>query len=77
NPFNPVTTIKYQLPIAGFVTIKIYDMLGKEVVTLVNQDKQAGYYEVNFNAGKLSSGIYFYKMVSGDFVSIKKLVILK
>ncbi|MCX6161970.1 MAG: T9SS type A sorting domain-containing protein, partial [Ignavibacteriae bacterium] len=47
NPFNPVTTIKYQLPIAGFVTIKIYDMLGKEVVTLVNQDKQAGYYEVN------------------------------
>jgi hypothetical protein len=77
NPFNPVTTIKYQLPKAELVTIKIYDIIGKEISTLINRTQNAGYYEVNFNAGKLSSGIYFYKMVAGDFVSIKKLVVLK
>ncbi len=77
NPFNPVTTIKYQIPKDGLVKLIIYDLLGREVKTLVNEIKTAGYYDIKFDASSLSSGIYFYKMVAGDFVSIKKLVVLK
>ena len=77
NPFNPVTTIKYQIPKDGLVKLLIYDILGREVKTLVNEVKTAGYYDIKFNAGSFSSGVYFYKMVAGDFVSIKKLVVLK
>lgn len=77
NPFNPVTTIKYDIPVDSKVTIKVYDMLGKEVVTLVNENKQAGYYETIFYADNFASGVYFYKLESGSFVSMKKMVLVK
>ncbi len=81
NPFNPVTTIKFSIPeYAGeeiMTTLKVYDVLGREVATLVNEPKTAGYYEVKFNASQLSSGVYFYKLESGRFVQIKKFVLMK
>jgi len=77
NPFNPSTTIRYDLPKAGMVLLKVYDLLGKEVSTLVNEYKSAGSYNVEFNAGNLSSGIYFYSLTSGNFTQIKKLVFEK
>ena len=84
NPFNPATKIKYQLPNASFVSVKIYDVLGNEIVTLVNEEKTAGSYEIDFNANNLpdgkaglSSGIYFYKLQAGAFVETKKMVFLK
>ncbi len=77
NPFNPTTTINYALPQAGNVTLKVYDMLGREVATLVNEYKNAGYYQANFDAGKLSSGVYFYTLQAGKFVETKKLVLMK
>ena len=77
NPFNPSTTIKYQLPKDGLVTLKIYDILGREVATLVNEEKIAGKYQVNFNASSLASGVYIYKLQAGDFVSSKKMLLLK
>lgn len=85
NPFNPSTTIKFQLPKDGFVTLKVYDILGNEVATLVNEEKARGRYEVNFNASTLSSGFYIYKIKAGDpstgseqsFVSSKKMLLLK
>jgi len=77
NPFNPVTTIKYSIPDPEFVTLKVYDSLGQEVTLLVNETKQAGNYEVEFNASSLSSGIYIYKITAGKFSGIKKLMVLK
>jgi hypothetical protein len=77
NPFNPSTTIKFQLPIPGFVSLKVYDILGRETATLINENKIAGFYEVNFDASKLSSGIYFYHLKANDFVSSKKMILLK
>lgn len=77
NPFNPTTTIKYQLPKPGIVNIKIYDTLGKEVAILVNEEKSAGNYTVEFNAGDLSSGIYIYKLSTEDFYRVRKMVLLK
>jgi hypothetical protein len=77
NPFNPTTTIKYQLPENKFVSIKVYDVLGEEVASIINEEKSAGSYEVNFNAGKLSSGIYFYTLQAGSFVETKKMVLLR
>lgn len=77
NPFNPVTRIKYSVPKQSFVMIKIYDVLGREVKTLVNDIRTAGNYEVDFNASYLASGVYFYRMESGDFTDVKKLVLLK
>ena len=77
NPFNPVTNIKYQIPEFSFVTIKVYDALGKEVATLVNEEKAAGYYEIEFNASSLTSGIYFYKLRANNFTQIKKMILLK
>ena len=77
NPFNPVTIIKYQLPSNNFVAIKIYDVLGNEVETLVNEEKSAGTYEVQFDASELTSGIYFCKLTSASFVETKKMVLLK
>jgi hypothetical protein len=81
NPFNPSTTIRYEIPERSFVTIKIYDILGNEITTLVNEEKPAGSYEVEFNIssgiGNLVSGIYFYKLQSGDFVQTKKMVLIK
>jgi len=77
NPFNPSTTIIYQIPQDGIVTLKIYDILGAEVATLVNEEKFAGKYEVNFNASNFASGVYIYKIQAGDFVSSKKMILLK
>ena len=77
NPFNPSTTIKFQVPSSGIVSLKVYDVLGKEVATLVNEEKPAGSYEINFNASQLSSGIYFYKIQAGSFIQTKKMILLK
>jgi len=77
NPFNPSTKISWQSPVDSWQTLKIYDVLGNEVATLVNEYKPAGVYEVQFDASQLSSGIYFYKLQAGNFVEIKKMVLLK
>ncbi|MDP2304335.1 MAG: NosD domain-containing protein, partial [Ignavibacteria bacterium] len=77
NPFNPVTTITYQIPKEGLVTLKIYDILGKEVTTLINEEKQAGKYSIDFNASKLSSGVYLYELRSNEYKSTKKLLLMK
>ena len=77
NPFNPNTTIAYKIPQAGFVSIKVYDILGREVTTLVNEGKPAGSYEVEFNASGLTSGIYFYQLKAGDYSETKKMILLK
>ena len=77
NPFNPATTITYQLPKSGSVTLKIYDMLGKEVMTLVNEQKEMGRYTVQFDASSLASGMYVYQLRANDFVSTKKMLLLK
>jgi hypothetical protein len=77
NPFNPVTTIKYQAPNAGSVTLKIFDILGREIGVLVNEEKQAGYYTVQWGASGIPSGIYFYRMRSGKFVETKKMILIK
>ncbi|MDP3149058.1 MAG: FISUMP domain-containing protein [Ignavibacteria bacterium] len=77
NPFNPNTTIRYDLPKEGMVTIKIYDLLGREVKTLVDEYKSAGSYNVEFNASNLSSGTYIYRMVTENFTEIKKLILMK
>jgi hypothetical protein len=77
NPFNPSTVISYSVPKTSLVTIKVYNILGKEVTTLVNEQKSAGNYSVQFYGSKLSSGIYFYRMQAGSFVQTKKLLLLK
>ena len=74
---NPSTRINYQIPQAGFVTLKVYDILGREIITLVNENKTEGYYTVNFNASKLASGVYIYQLRSGNFVSSKKMILTK
>ncbi|MFH0733571.1 MAG: T9SS type A sorting domain-containing protein [bacterium] len=77
NPFNPTTTIKYSVPENSFVTLKVYDILGNEVATLVNQTMTAGSHNVNFNAANLASGMYVYKMQAGNFQNVKKMMLLK
>ena len=91
NPFNPSTTIKYTIPSVTLspdknginsvegsrVQLKIYDVLGNEVATLVDENKPAGSYEVNFDAGNLSNGVYFYKLQAGNFVQTKKMLLIK
>ena len=77
NPFNPSTNIGFQISNLGFVSLKIYDVLGREVAILVNEEKQPGVYEVQFDASNLSSGIYYYKLVSGSFIETKKMIFLK
>lgn len=77
NPFNPVTRIDYTIKIDGLVSLKVYDMLGVEVSTLVYEKKEAGNYSVDFNASKLPSGIYIYTLLSGNYTESKKLILLK
>ena len=77
NPFNPATTIKYGLPERSFVELKLYDMLGREVTTIVNEEQDAGYYEIEFNASTLASGVYFYRLQAGSFIETKKMVLMK
>ena len=77
NPFNPTTIINYSVPKTSFVTIKLYDVLGKVIKTLVNEEKPVGNYNFELNAYTLTSGIYFYRMQAGNFVETKKLILLK
>ncbi|HRE40235.1 MAG TPA: T9SS type A sorting domain-containing protein [Ignavibacteria bacterium] len=77
NPFNPSTKINFQLPVDTYISIRIYDMTGREVSVLINNDLKAGYYTVEFNSVNLASGIYFYKFASEKFVDIKKMVMIK
>ncbi len=77
NPFNPSTTIKYSIPEDGFVKLAVYNMLGEEVATIVNTTQKAGRYEVNFNASKLSSGVYVYRIEAANFTASKKLMLMK
>ena len=77
NPFNPATTITYQLPKSGSVTLKIFDILGNEVKTLVNEQKEMGRYTVQFDASSLASGMYVYRLRVNDYTSTKKMLLLK
>ena len=77
NPFNPETRIRYQVSSISPVTLRIYDILGNEVTTLVNEQKEPGYYEVEFSASQLASGVYIYRLQAGSYVSTKKMMVLK
>ena len=77
NPFNPSTIISYQLPKASFVTLTIYDVLGQKIATLVDQQENPGAYDVNFNASKLPSGVYFYRLDAGSYTAVKKMMFVK
>jgi len=77
NPFNPSTIIKYQLKEPGFVSLKVYNVLGKEVATLVNENKNAGFYSVNLDAGSFASGVYIYRLKTNDFIDSKKMLLIK
>jgi hypothetical protein len=77
NPFNPSTTIKFSIPKQSFVTLKVYDLLGREVASLVNKELQAGSYKTQFNASNLASGVYLYRLNAGGFVQTKKLMLMK
>ena len=77
NPFNPSTSIKFAISNKQFVSLKVYDVLGNEVTTLLNDQKPAGIYEIEFDANNLSSGIYYYRIVAGSFTDTKKMILLK
>ena len=77
NPFNPTTTIQYQLPQDAKVSLKVYDILGSEVATLVNEEQEAGYKEVKFNANNIASGMYIYMLQAKNYVSTKKMMVVK
>ena len=77
NPFNPSTRIRYELPVSSKVKIMIYDILGREITTLINETRPAGRYEIKWNASRFSSGVYFYRIQAGNFVQTKKLMLLK
>jgi len=77
NPFNPVTKIKYDIPLNGNVSIKIYDINGRLIYTLINEYKTAGRYEIDFNGKNLSSGVYYYKIESGNFSQVRKMILIK
>jgi hypothetical protein len=77
NPFNPTTNIKYQITNKGFVTLKVFDIMGREISNLVNEKQNAGTYEVTFDASSLSSGVYFYRLETGNFTDTKKLMVIK
>ena len=77
NPFNPTTMITYSIPKESQVSLIIYDVMGREVTELINERQSAGSYEVEFNASSIASGTYFYKLTAGEFVSVKKMTLLK
>jgi hypothetical protein len=77
NPFNPTTTLSFVIGHRSFVTLKVYDVLGNEIATLVNEEKPAGSYEVEFDAKDLTSGIYFYQLRAGEFSQTKKMILMK
>jgi hypothetical protein len=77
NPFNPTTTIRYRIPETRLVKLKVFDVLGKEVITLVNEEKLSGNYEVKFNGSNLSSGVYFYRLTADTFTTTKQMILLR
>ena len=77
NPFNPTTTIHYTVPVKSNVTIRIYNILGQQVESLVNMEQGTGSYVVQYNASRLSTGVYFYELRAGDYRDIKKMLLLK
>ena len=77
NPFNPSTKIKYSVAEKTFVSLKIYDVAGSEVASIINREQAAGDYEIDFNAGSLTSGVYLYKLQTGKFVETKKMILMK
>lgn len=77
NPFNPNTRIQFAIGSKQFVSLKIFNSLGEEVASLVNEEKSAGFYKIDFNASHLSSGIYYYKIIAGDFVQTRKMILIK
>jgi len=77
NPFNPSTSIRYTLPVSGRVAVRVYNILGQVVATLVDGNQSAGTYNVTFNASAFSSGVYFYRIESGSFNAVKKMMLLK
>ncbi|MCH7974192.1 MAG: T9SS type A sorting domain-containing protein [Bacteroidetes bacterium] len=77
NPFNPSTNINFSVPLSSFVIVKVYDVLGKEVASLVNEELKAGSYKFNFNAKGLTSGVYFYRLTAGNFTQTKKMILLR
>ena len=77
NPFNPVTKIDYAIPKNGFVSLKIYDILGREEKILVNENKTPGLYSIDFNASDFPSGVYFYKLTCNDFIDVKRMILIK
>jgi hypothetical protein len=77
NPFNPVTDIQYSIPKKSMVSLVVYDVLGREVITLLNEEKPPGNYDVKFDASNISSGLYFYRIVAGDYIEVKKMIVLK
>lgn len=77
NPFNPATTITFSLPRAGYVSLKVYDATGKEAASIINNELGSGIYKVDFNAGKLASGVYFYRLVTDGFSDVKKMILIK
>ena len=77
NPFNPTTNLGFRTTNFGFVSLKVFDLLGREIVTLVNEEKPAGTYEMEWNAANLPSGVYFYQLKTGSYTATKKLLLLK
>ena len=77
NPFNPVTNIKFSVLKSGQVTLKVYDIKGSEIATLVNMQMNSGSYVYDFNAANLPSGAYFYKLTAGEFTEVKKMILVK
>ncbi len=77
NPFNPTTTISFSIPSSEFISLKVYDILGNEVATLVNEEKPAGEYDVTFDASTLTSGVYLYRLRAGNYTEIKKMILMK
>ena len=77
NPFNPSTTIEYSIPKDGFVNLTVYNVLGQQVAELANKNLKAGNYHITFSASKFASGVYYYRLKSGDKVTVKKMIILK
>jgi hypothetical protein len=77
NPFNPSTSISFSLPKRSFVSLKVFDLLGKEVATIVSEELAAGIYSQTWNAANMSSGIYFYRLQAGSYIKTKKLILLR
>ena len=77
NPFNPTTKIKFEIPFDGLVSLKIYNALGQEIATVVNEGRTAGRYEATFDAATLPSGVYVYRLIAGNFTASKRMILIK